>query len=763
MEFLLLARWLLLYAALAACGLPLCAALFPRFPDRGAAFGVPVSLAALTLPLYWLGHLALSSWTFAVVVGLLVGSAVVAATRVEVPWRAGAEAYLVFAAGAVVYALYRASDPTIHPAGGEKFLHFGLLNAVLRAESLPPEDMWFAGKSVRYYFGGHLMTATLATLTDTAPRYAYNLAMSGYFGVLVVSAYGVGGALAASSDRPRRVGGALSVFFVAVAGYAVTTVRLSWDLLPAEIARAYGRPVFGAIRHLTYEEALRKQTAADTWGWFFDRYVVEGALTEFPMYSFVKADHHGHTITTGFLVVAAALAFAYYRTPVEERRRRLALVFGVVPAFGGLLGVMNAWVLPSVVGLAWLGLLFAPAHPATLVGGATREELTDELWRAASATGIAAVVGVLALLWGAPFLLFGTPTNDGIGLFPPRTPAVGFLLMYGGLLALFAGYLLTLGREPGRRWAAGRSRRDNAIAAGVAVVAVAAFTAVTVAVGFAGLSLIGLPLLAGALLLRLDDRAGFETVLLVGGLGLVLAMEVVHAKVWPPDVVRWNTTLKVAIQAWTLAGLAAAGVVVRWGGSAIDAVRDRTDARSTARRYAASGGVVLLCLAVVLVSTPFAALAFVPPVLDGADGGSLDGLAAHEDRRPAEMAAVAWLDDQSGTRTIVEAPGRSTYDWRNPASTFTGHTSVAGWSHEQGYRGVEPYQRRADDVDEIYAGENRSAHLAAYGVDYVFVGPVEREQYGDDLERFEGAVYEVAFRQGAVTVYAVDRGELETG
>lgn len=763
METLLLARWLLLYAVLAACGLPVCAALFPRFPDRGAAFAVPVALAALTLPLYWLGHLALSPWTFAVAIGLLVGSAVVAAGRVPVPWRAGGEAYLVFAVGAVVYALYRASDPTIDPAGGEKFLHFGLLNAVLRAESLPPQDMWFAGEPVRYYFGGHLMTAALATLTDTAPRYAYNLAMSGYFGVLVVSAYGVGGALATSGDRSRRVGGALAVFFVAVAGYAVTAVRLSWDLLPADVARAYGRPVFGAIRHLTYEEALRDQTAAGTWGWFYDRYVVEGALTEFPMYSFVKADHHGHTITTGFLVVAAAFAYAYYRTPADERPRRLALVFGVVPAFGGLLGVMNAWVLPSVVGLAWLGLLFAPAHPATLVRGPTREGVTDELWRAASATGIAAIVGVLALLWGAPFLLFGTPTNDGVGLFPPRTPAVGFVLMYGALLALFVGYLLTLGREPVRAWAADRSARENAVAGGLAVVGVAAFTAASFAVGFSGLSLVGLPLVAGVILLRLDDRAGFETVLLVGGLGLVLAMEVVHAKVWPPDVVRWNTTLKVAIQAWTLAGLAAAGVAVRWGGRAVDAARDRSGARPDARRYAASGGVILLCLAVLLVSTPFAALAFVPPVLDGADGGSLDGLADHEDRRPAEMAAVAWLDDRPGTETIVEAPGRVTYDWQNPASTFTGHPAVAGWSHEQGYRGVEPYQRRADDVDEIYAGENRSAHLAAYGVDYVFVGPVEREQYGDDLEPFEGPAYEVAFRRGEVTVYAVNRGELETG
>jgi YYY domain-containing protein len=665
----------------------------------------------------------------------------------------------------VAYAAFRAADPAIATAGGEKFLHFGLIKAVLRAESLPPEDMWYAGESVRYYFGGHLMTATLATLADTEAKYAYNLAMSGYFGVLVVSAYGVGGALATATDRHRGTGGALSVFFVAFAGYAVTAVRLSWDLLPADVARAYGRPVFGAIRHLSYEEALREQTDPDTWGWFFDRYVVEGALTEFPMYSYVKADHHGHTITTGFLVVAAALAYAYYRTPAEERRRRLALVFGGVPAFGGLLGVMNAWVLPAVVGLAWLGLLFAPAHPATLFGGPTREGAVGELWRAASATGVAAVVGVLAVLWGAPFLLFGTPTNDGIGVLPPRTPWFGFPLMYGALLAPFVGVLLTIGRGPVRRWAADRSAGETAAAVALAVVGVVAFTALTIAFGFSALSLVGLPLLAGALLLRLDDRTGFETVLLVGGLGLVLAMEVVHAKVWPPDVVRWNTTLKVAIQAWTLLGLAAAGVTLRWGGAALDTLRAAADRQGAdapdARRLSGAGGVLALCVAVVLVSAPFAVYAFVPTAVDGAQEGHLDGLAPHERHHPDEMAAIAWLDEKEGTVTLVEAPGRDTYDWRNPASTFTGHPTVAGWSHEQGYRGVEPYQRRAAHVDEIYTGENRSAHLARYDVDYVFVGPVEREQYGDDLAAFEGPAYEVAYREGDVTVYAVDQGALD--
>lgn len=762
MEYALLLRWLLLYAALAACGLPLCAIIFPRFPNRGAPFAIPVALAGVTLPLYWLGHLALAPWTYAVVGALLVVSAVVAARRVDVPWLAGAEAYIVFAVAVLVYARYRAAHPAISYAGGEKFLHFGVLNAVLRADSLPPEDMWYAGKALRYYYGGHLMSAALSTVTSTAPRYAYNLAMSGYFGVLVVASYGVGGALSAAAERSRRVGGLLAVFFVAVAGFVVTAVRLGFGLLPESTALAYGRPVFDAIRHFPYEESVRVQSSLDEWGWFFTRYVIDGTLLEFPLYSYVKADHHGHTITTGFLVVAAAFAYAYYRTPAEERRRRLALLFGVVPAFAGLLGVTNTWVLPSVVGLAWLGLVFAPAHPVTLFGRTPRSHrLTAELSRVATATGVALVVGVLSFAWGAPFLLFGTPTNDGVGFLPSRSPAIGLLLVWGSLLALFVPYLASRWERPIRSWVNTNSRR-RVLGGGVVTIGVLlAVGLVSVFFGFPALALVGLPLVGGWVLLRMEDRVGFETMLLVAGLGLVLAMELVYAKVWPPGQERWNTTFKVGIQAWTLCGLAAAGIVSRWGGDAVDTLRGQIDrGRVTSVRNARAASVLALCLAVVLVSTPFAALAFAPEVAESGD--TLDGFETYSWTHEEEMEAIAWLNDREGTPTIVEAPGRDTYSWQNPASTLTGIPTVVGWDHQQGYRGVEAFERRASDVKEIYTGRaNRSEHLRRYDVEYVWVGPIERERYGDDLVPFTGPAFEPAYESENVTIYAVDSEELD--
>lgn len=97
-----------------------------------------------------------------------------------------------------------------------------------------------------------------------------------------------------------------------------------------------------------------------------------------------------------------------------------------------------------------------------------------------------------------------------------------------------------------------------------------------------------------------------------------------------------------------------------------------------------------------------------------------------------------------------------------PRRELTGHPTVVGWDHQQGYRGVGAFERRAQRVDRVYAGPwpAAAAVLRSHGMDYVYVGPNEREAYGDDLRSFDRPALSVAFENGAVTIYAVDRSAL---
>jgi len=850
---LLLLRWLLVYAVLIAAALPIARLLFPSAPDGGAGLALPVAVVPVTLSAFYLGHARFGPWTALASLCLLVACGAVAHRLVRrrglgYDRRKVGEACLAFAVGFSVLLLFRAAAPTVTPAGGEQFLHFGLYRAVLRAESLPPTDMWYAGETVRYYFGLPTFNATLTLLAGVEARYGYNFLLPGYFGALVAAAYSLSGWLAADWGRSRRLGGVLGAFFVAFAGNLATAARLAFGQLPRDVALAYGEPVFGAIRHLDYPEAVASQGSPGEWFWFYERYVVPGTLQEFPLYSFIKADVHGHTVTTPLLVLTAALGYAVYRAPPTARWRRRGLTFLALPLVGGYFGVTNTWSLPTVAGVAWLALLFGGAAPAGLLptrlvgdgsggtggqsagaAGPTTAGLRSELRRAALATAAAVVVGGLSVAVAAPFLLYGTPTNEGIGLFPPRTEAAGLLLLYGGFLGLF--WLHLAARLPDRRW----------IAAGVALLP-AAVAFAWAAGDLAAFVLLCPPLVAAAVLLRAGFRpwsrlpsrspsrsgeassgtgptgtaaargVGYGTVLLVAGLGLVLSMELVHARVAPWNRARWNTTLKVAIQAWVLCGLAAGPIAARLlgeargalpalpsrsgtgteGGAGAGSAADR--ARSDGGTGSSDGGtavrlpsgtaaaaaavaVVVLVAALLVASGLFGALAAgneldAGLVAPGGTGPTVDAMAGHERWRSDEVAAIAWLDRTAsdeqralwmrrhvGTPTIVEAPGTRTYTWANPAATFTGLPAVAGWAHQENYRGEAAYERRVAAVDAIMRGDWDAAEpaLARYDVAYVYVGPAERERYGDDLADFRGhPAFTVAFENDAVTIYRVD-------
>lgn len=798
MEFVPVLRWVLVLALLAVLGAPIAAVVFRPLPRRGAAFSLPVALVVFAVATFWLGQVTYGR--HAVVAGVLVvaGFGGLAYRYSEGPdWRAVAGSAGVFLAGFLLYLLFSAYNAAITPVGGEQFLHYGLSNALMGADALPPEDFWWAGEPIRYYYGTQLQIASLSLLSGVELRHGFFLGLGTFYGVLFVTAYGLVGSVLAARDRSYHLGGAFGAVFVAVAGSLTASLRLAFDFFPAPIREQTGEALFGALvadRGYTFEEAVATQGTGSEWFWWNARYVVEGGLYEFPLYSFVKADLHGHGLSTGYVLLAAALGLSYYHTPVGQRRRRLALVFGGFGVVSGLFGFMNTWSLPTAVGLAWLAMAAARSHPATLLPGGRRlviagtgtaRRLVDEAWRLVLAALLAVPVGLIGVLLASPFLLGGVPTNDGIGFFPPQSQPGQFLSMYGGLLALFAALLLarSLGSGAPERWT---SRLG--LAAGVLVL-----SAVPLAVDHPGapdvLAALG-PLLLVAWWLVRTDRLGFEAVLLVGGLGLLLAVELLHARVWPPDRIRWNTTLKVAVQGWTIAGAASGAAAALLAGDAFDRLGTLREARSVDNPDASQRGesrperlrsqvriavpavlVLLLVAAVVLASLPFAALAANSNVggepdryLEAPTEGSIDALAPHDRWKSDQMAAIYWLDEQ-GKPTIVEAPSRFNYRWQNAASVFSGAVTVAGWNHQAGYRGEDVYDRRASAVEDVYVGPwaNATRTLREHDVDYIYVGQGERDRFEGRIRDFRAySGISVAFENEAVTIYAVNSAGLDS-
>ncbi|KTG25122.1 DUF2298 domain-containing protein [Haloferax profundi] len=780
MEYALVVRWLVMFAALWAVGLPLSTRLFRRLPGHGAGFTLPVSLVVVTLPVYYVGHLSFGPAALLVGLGVLVAAAALTgldrsalrdgeirlASDLDIDRRAVAEAAAVFVVAFLFAVALRALDPAVHAGGGEKFLDFGLLQSLSRATVLPPEDMWFAGEPVRYYYGGHLVSILLAWLTGTEPEFAYNLALAGFFGFLVTAAFELGRSISAAADADGVLGGLLAAFFVGFASNLVTAGRFLILALPEGFRRPLAQSVAERSRY-TVSELL---AGANEFSYWDASRVIPGTINEFPLFAWLNGDLHAHMMGTPFLLLAAGIAFAYFSTPedaVWERRR----LVGVTALVGGLQVVVDTWSFPSVFGVLFLGMVFAPARPWTLLPGrerlrtvAERTPVTSEVARLVGTTVVVGLAGVLAVVLASPFLLGSVAGGGSTRTIEILAPAErsGFsvlLLVHGAFIGAFA---LHYARELGARQVA------------PVVVGLVAVTAVAVVHSFAALALVVPFVVVGWVLLRLRDNPTFDTVLVVAGAGLVTLVEVVFVNEQAGPG-RMNTVFKTYMQVWVLWGSAMGPVLARF-------VRDAADTTDLSLpkidfhvRAGAIRGVGIAVVALLVASTSvYAGLAVADHTQNPRQETTLDATAFVEWYHPDEDTAITWLDeDVEGTPTILTAPGTEwsatlddqreyvMYAWRgNPESSLTGVPTVAGWAHEVGYRGPDAYYDRVRDVDAMYVGNEstRARLIESYDVQYVWVGPGERARYGEIATDVPWLT--PVHRSGSVVVYEVEEARL---
>lgn len=793
MEFGLVALWWALYVGLGIVALPAASLVFAHLTDRGAGLAIPLSFGFLAVGAYWIGQFRFGLPAAIGAVSLLVGISAVARWRgVTIDRRRYRDAVLVFTAAYLFLLLIRVFKPGAWPGGGEKFLDFGLLASLLRSTGLPPEDMWFAGEPVRYYYGGHMLAAVFALLTDTAAKYAYNTAIAGYYAAYVTAAWGLAGAIAAGMDRSYRVAGGLAAFFVAIASNLSPPFRLLIWLLPGSAGTRFAELLSLEVRGLA--------TGPGNFNYWFASRVIDWKvlggdqwhlINEFPFFAFLNGDLHAHMMSPVLLLLGAGLGYSYWRTPPEETWRRRILALGTMPPIAGILVVVNTWSFPAAVGVAWLAILFAPASPWTLLPRqladridrfAARRPASRESSRLVVATGIAVVIAALGALVALPFIL-GPASGRGIGFLPePRSDLPGLLVVHGVFLAISATYVAI--RADRSRWLR--------LGWGLAGVLFVAWLFQAPAIGLFG------PLLLGAwYLLRTRSDLGYETVLLVGVLGLLLLVEFVFV-MEEAGPGRSNTVFKIYTQVWALWAVSA-GAMASWffaprralaataertaaflsgargalrGVSGTDPVADgnRTSTAvsplSTPRKQAErlDGGQiasVLLVLALVSVSI-YAAFSVAWVVETGRDSPSLDAHAYIEERHAEEAAAIEWLGDRRGQPTMVSAPGVKIYRWVNGPSSMTGIPTVAGWAHEIGYRGEEAYRTRVNDVQILFdtgEPESRAVLLEKYDVEYIYVGPIERERFDTTAYEREPGI-SIAYMDEHVTIYRVDQAEL---
>lgn len=296
--------------------------------------------------------------------------------------------------------------------GLEKFTDMGFLAAVMRAEVMPPQDAWFAGHGLNYYYVGQAMVGAWGNLAGIAPDHTYQLAMATIFGLV-----------------------ALGVF------HLIASLAVPWGARLAVVLGTTGAllAVYGGNGHSVLYTLFRgwmPTTKPEFWYPDSTRFIgfdpdgPDKGFTEFTAYGFAAGDLHAHLVATPLFLLAVALVLSILRQGLR----------GVMPSalqsatFGWMLGLsfaMNSW------DLAIIGLV-ATVALAVLLSRPTGGAMPSFAIRVDHLGASAVFVFVAALATLAPFLEGFRPFANGILPVAQRTPLWQLLVVYAHVLPALA-------------------------------------------------------------------------------------------------------------------------------------------------------------------------------------------------------------------------------------------------------------------------------------------------------------------------------------
>jgi hypothetical protein len=161
------------------------------------SLGVPVTRGMIAIVL---GGLALLSLSVAILDRKCLLGQVRASRRYI--FRVELLALAVFAA----FLLVRLGNPDLWHVifGGEKPMDFSYFNAVLKSQTYPPYDPWFAGGVMNYYYYGFVLVGLPVKLLGITPSVAYNLILPTLFSLVILGAFSIGWNL--NRNRPWVAG-----------------------------------------------------------------------------------------------------------------------------------------------------------------------------------------------------------------------------------------------------------------------------------------------------------------------------------------------------------------------------------------------------------------------------------------------------------------------------------------------------------------------------------------------------------------------------
>lgn len=302
------------------------------------------------------------------------------------------EEYL-FIVGLLGIALIRGFLPNIDSL--EKFMDFGFIQRYLVSPLLPAMDMWQAGSAINYYSFGHFWASGLIRGFMVEAAIGYNLVLAFIAGLSLSIAFSISHNLAgARKGLPGILAGLTGAMATVVAGNG----HLMWYFITHKGFSGYW-----------YADATR---------------FIHNTIHEFPGYSFVVADLHGHVLGLP-MVLLFILIFLQW---LENRKIIFEILMGIL---FGVMMMTNTW------DVAVYGLVMVVAGVLLIIKD---HKNISRLIK--SAVIISVTIGLTAIPWMRTF----EPISQGIKMVTTHSPLWQLTVLWAGGLFMTLIVVLIEGR-----------------------------------------------------------------------------------------------------------------------------------------------------------------------------------------------------------------------------------------------------------------------------------------------------------------------------
>jgi len=691
-DIIFLSRWYIQLFLLGIVFLPTTLLIFKNFKDRGYGFS---KITATLLTSYFVFFLSTAKILpfiqstiiivlfISVLINLLLIRKVQILKIIKENWKIFIFEELLFVFCFVFWAFIKSHEPSLQTL--EKFMDFGFINSTLRANFLPAQDMWFAGSSINYYYFGHFIVAFLTKLSEIPSYITYNFMLITIFSYTVTLTFSIAITLFSKNTvlKIKEILSAiLTAALVAFSGnlhtlYAFFTQYQQKEVLP--ITSVTFSPLTFPNNYW-YPNATR---------------FIPFTIHEFPLYSFVVSDLHGHVSDIPFILFGLAIILEIF---LSKKIKHLNLI--ILSLALSIMYMTNTWDAP-IYGLL-VGLIIFIKYFSVL------KNIAKSVQRSLLPITI---VLLFTILFSIPFSTSFKPFVSGIGIM------------------CAPDFLTEIGRIGPFLFEANHCQHSP-------------LWQLTILYGFFYFfaSVLIISFIKQWKKKKIVAQDIFVLALIVISTILIILPEFLYVKDIYPEHYRANTMFKFTYEAFIMLSIVAGYTIMK--------------ITTRKKKNLLFGATLILLLLVFLY--PFFAIRSYYTSLKTYHG--LNGISYLKNLRAQDHNAIMFINQNiTNQPVILEAQGDSYTDYGR-ISANTGLPTILGWTvHEWLWRGsyslVTP---RIADIKTLYETPDLALTkklLKKYNVSYVYIGDLEKQKYENLQEEKFAQLGKIIFEEKETKIY----------